>query len=187
MRKNWQGKLGNGQMIHPQSMDEGPLIDKVEDSPSDKSPQPLGPPVGKYLAPGMPSGCSQRQSYGRIDMSATDSSSDVDTKHNGKSPPKNDNNPIVRKWSRGVTCAYVSKEENGRYAAITEENQDHCAKELSDHFTERAGQWRRSSYSLTCHRYSLLFCGEDMTTNSEVCRLKSIITRKHTTSPARAH
>src|SRR5260221_1153501 len=98
-------------MIHPQSMDECPLIDKVEDSPGDKSSQNLGSPVGKYLAPGMPSGCSQRQSYGRIDMSATDTSSDVDTEHNGTTPPKNDNNPLVRKCSRGVPCTYVSNKE----------------------------------------------------------------------------
>ena len=73
-------------------------------------------------------------------MSATDSSSDVDTEHNGETPPKDDNNPLVRKWSCGVVCAYVSKEENSRHNTVTEENQDHRAKELSDHFTPDAGQ-----------------------------------------------
>src|SRR5437016_2375996 len=105
-------------------------------------------------------------------MSATDSSSDVDTQHNGKTPPKNDNNPLDRKWAWATICAsYVAIEESGRHYTVTEENQGHCAKELSDHFTERAGQWRRCSSSLTCHRYSLLFCVGDMTENSEVRRL----------------
>src|SRR2546421_791162 len=106
----------------------------------------------------MSAGCRQRQSYGRIDVSATDSSSDVDTEHNSKTPPKDDNNPLVRKWSRGVVCAYVSKEENGRYTTIAEEDQDHCTEKFSNHFTINAREWRRSAYRLTCHGFSLHFC-----------------------------
>src|SRR6266849_1952917 len=109
----------------------------------------------------MPASCSQRQSYSWIDVRAANCPSSINTEHNGKTPPQDNNNPLVRKWSCGVVCSYVSKEENGRHYAVAEENQHHRAKELPDHFTERAGQWRRFSYSLTCHRYSLLFCVGD--------------------------
>src|SRR5258708_36045720 len=103
-------------------------------------------------------------------MSATDSSSDVDTEHNGETPPKDDNNPLVRKWSRGVVCAYVSKEENGRHYAVTEENQDHRAKELSNRFAKRTGVRGWRGYRSRCHKCSLLFCVRDKTENSEVRR-----------------
>src|SRR5215467_12484634 len=80
--------VAHRQMIQHQCMLERPIVDEVENPPSDKSSQHLGSPVRQYLAPGMPAGCSQSQRYGRIDMSATYSSGDVDTEHNSETPPK---------------------------------------------------------------------------------------------------
>src|SRR5437667_9442373 len=106
----------------------------------------------------MSAGCSQRQSYGRIDVRAANCSRNVNTEHNSKTPSKNDDNPFIRKRSRGPICAYVSKEENGRYAAISEEDQYHCTEKFCNHFTINARECRRSAYSLTCHGFSLHFC-----------------------------
>src|SRR5215471_18213835 len=99
----------------------------------------------------MPACCRQPQSYGRIDMGTANCSSDVDTQHNGETPSEDDDRPGAHAWD------YSLKESKDCHAAITEEDQDHRAKELPDHFTGQATvEWSRSAFSLSCHNCSLL-------------------------------
>src|SRR5207248_7487367 len=76
----------------------GTLVDEVEEGCCDKGAKHLGQPVGEYLVPGQFTAHGQRQCYGRIEVSAANCATHIDTQHDGKTPPQDNHNPLSVKW-----------------------------------------------------------------------------------------
>ena len=84
-------------------------------------------------------------------MSAANSTTDVDTKHNRKTPSQNDDNPLIRERRGSIICPNIRKQCEGGDTAITKEDQHHRTEKFADHLAIGASEGRGSAYSLTRH------------------------------------